>query len=75
MRPALESVRAALYDADHTLTASIGIAAWKPGEPIDTALVAADRAMYSAKQNGRNRVEVEPYERRTTPAPSERRAL
>lgn len=39
------------------LTASIGVAAWDPGEPtIDPALARADESLYAAKDRGRNRV-------------------
>ncbi|MDP6787985.1 MAG: GGDEF domain-containing protein [Rhodospirillales bacterium] len=39
------------------LTASIGVAAWNPGEPtVDPALARADESLYAAKDQGRNRV-------------------
>jgi diguanylate cyclase (GGDEF)-like protein len=45
-----------------TVTASLGVAAFPTsGTPIAGALAAADRALYLAKQNGRDRVECEGY--------------
>ncbi|GAL03796.1 hypothetical protein JCM19237_6690 [Photobacterium aphoticum] len=39
------------------LTCSIGLAEYVPGESIDTFIQRADRALYKAKRQGRNRVE------------------
>ncbi|MDX2024099.1 MAG: diguanylate cyclase [Deltaproteobacteria bacterium] len=41
------------------VTASIGLAMWQPGESIDALMDRADRAMYTAKCSGRNRVKAE----------------
>ncbi|MDV7104646.1 sensor domain-containing diguanylate cyclase [Vibrio sp. TH_r3] len=41
-----------------TLTASIGVASAKNNEPIEKLLKRVDEALYCAKHNGRNRVEV-----------------
>jgi diguanylate cyclase (GGDEF)-like protein len=38
------------------VTVSIGVVALTPGEPLDTALVRADQALYDAKRTGRDRV-------------------
>lgn len=40
------------------LTASIGLTNCSIYEPLDIALKRADNAMYLAKNNGRNRVEI-----------------
>ncbi|MCZ8236089.1 MAG: GGDEF domain-containing protein [Inhella sp.] len=39
------------------VTASLGLAAWGPGEALDDVLARADVALYRAKQGGRNRTE------------------
>ncbi|MFN2331958.1 MAG: diguanylate cyclase [Halomonas sp.] len=41
------------------VTASIGVAAWRPGDTRKSLLARADAAMYRGKQGGRNQVEVE----------------
>ena len=40
------------------LTASFGVTAWQPEDTFDTLFRRADRALYSAKHAGRNRVEI-----------------
>jgi diguanylate cyclase len=42
------------------ITFSAGVALWQPGEARDDAIARADRAMYEAKQTGKNRVCVAP---------------
>jgi len=39
------------------VTISLGVAPWKKGDSRNTMINRADRYMYLAKQNGRNRVE------------------
>lgn len=38
------------------ITASFGVAQLKPDQPLEKLIIAADGALYSAKQSGRNRV-------------------
>ena len=40
------------------VTISIGVAQHQPGESVDEMLARADKALYRAKGNGRNRVEL-----------------
>jgi diguanylate cyclase (GGDEF)-like protein/PAS domain S-box-containing protein len=42
----------------HRVTASIGVAAWKPGATADELMRDADAAMYRAKERGRARFEL-----------------
>ena len=41
-----------------TITVSLGVAAWKPGEPLESLIDRADQALYRSKREGRNRVTV-----------------
>lgn len=61
IRKAVENI--APYAGDsQTITVSIGMACTQaqPGQSIDTLFSAADKALYVAKNNGRNRVEPAP---------------
>jgi len=51
------SVGVELPDGGMILTASFGVAEHHPGEPAETLIGVADRALYRAKAEGRNRVE------------------
>ena len=53
------AVAATRLDAPYealSCTASVGVALVEPGEDIDDSIRRADRALYRAKENGRNRV-------------------
>jgi diguanylate cyclase (GGDEF)-like protein len=55
-----EQVRTGPPEAVQAVTASLGIATWRPEEGADAFLARADRGMYRAKAQGRNRVEEDP---------------
>ena len=44
------------FGVDGKVTVSVGVAAWRPGDSIDTLVERADEAVYEAKRSGRNRV-------------------
>jgi diguanylate cyclase (GGDEF)-like protein len=46
----------ALDGNEYTTTLSIGVVIARPGESVEIAVARADRAMYTAKSAGRNRV-------------------
>ncbi len=58
--PGLSASRAAIVIDDLRRAGqhpcSAGVAEWRPGEPVDTALARADAALYRAKREGRARV-------------------
>ncbi|GAB6036083.1 hypothetical protein JCM15519_06420 [Fundidesulfovibrio butyratiphilus] len=54
------------------VTVSLGVSLVRPGEPqADLAVARADQALYKAKQNGRNRVELFESDREAEPAGQE----
>ncbi len=58
IRERVESLTVYRGEATIRVTVSIGSAQLKPGEDIDTLISRADKALYTAKRNGRNRIEV-----------------
>ncbi len=52
-----QGLRGAPVDVVCVVTASFGIASWRPGEGADALLLRADSGVYAAKQGGRDRVE------------------
>ncbi|MDI2145717.1 MULTISPECIES: diguanylate cyclase [unclassified Pseudomonas] len=52
-----QGLRSAPVDVVGVVTASFGIASWRPGEGADALLLRADSGVYAAKQGGRDRVE------------------
>ena len=60
LRAAIESARLSASVDDLQVTVSGGIAAWSPGESLNHVLERADRALYAAKNGGRNRVTLAP---------------
>ena len=56
IRERFHALRHPSLSSNHRLSASFGVAAVAPGEALQRALVHADRALYRAKDEGRNRV-------------------
>lgn len=56
LRAAVQALDIAQSDGSIAVTASLGLAVYRRGESAEVLLDRADRAMYGAKANGRNRV-------------------
>ncbi|MFJ4433860.1 diguanylate cyclase [Pseudomonas sp. NPDC089395] len=54
-----QGVRSVPVEGVGKVTASFGVAGWRPGEGADALLLRADAGVYAAKQAGRDRVEGE----------------
>lgn len=59
LRGAVQALQLTHAGASIPVTASFGLAAYRPGESIESLVDRADRAMYAAKLGGRNRVMTE----------------
>lgn len=55
-----EAVQALIFDESIIVTCSFGVAEFEIGDTTETLVARADAAMYRAKINGRNRVELAP---------------
>lgn len=58
VRAAVSALRVATAGEPLTLTASFGVAEWRPNESLSDTIRRADEAMYAAKRAGRDRLEV-----------------
>lgn len=58
IRSAFDSLYHPAIGPDAQLSASFGVAAFEPGSSVRAAMRSADRALYTAKHTGRNRVTV-----------------
>jgi diguanylate cyclase (GGDEF)-like protein len=58
VRAAFEAAGVVVADQLLSATVSIGVASGEPGADVISLIAAADRALYRAKDNGRNRVEL-----------------
>ncbi|MCI5227330.1 MAG: GGDEF domain-containing protein, partial [Candidatus Electrothrix sp. AX2] len=57
LRQGIESLAVKMYDEEHTVTASLGVALFpEHGTTIKGVIRAADSALYRAKEKGRNKV-------------------
>jgi two-component system cell cycle response regulator len=56
VRQAIQALAIDAQGASFSVTASIGVASFQPPESLSELIERADRAMYSAKKSGRNRV-------------------
>jgi two-component system cell cycle response regulator len=59
LRQSVERLVIAHGSTSISVTVSIGLAALRPGERLDSVIDRADRAMYTAKVGGRNRVMID----------------
>ncbi len=57
LREGVENLHIDLGEKKISITISIGISVWKPGDDINHLLKFADSALYTAKNSGRNRVD------------------
>lgn len=62
IRESVSEIVIATPEQPLSFTVSIGISDWRPDDSIDTVLMRADRALYTAKESGRNQVQQVPTE-------------
>jgi len=69
LRHAVEAISIPTARGKAFITISLGVACFEPGKPIslDQLVDAADKALYQAKENGRNRVAVYQQQQDTLP--------
>lgn len=58
LRTDIEGRKLSLGDVEVGVTVSLGCAQYLPGEKLSDLVERADQALYRAKHNGRNRVEI-----------------
>lgn len=58
LRQATMEIRLLTCGNHYTMTVSIGLVVIEPNEDLPAALARADRGLYAAKRNGRNRIEI-----------------
>lgn len=68
LRAAFATMHHPQLAANDSVSASFGIAAYTAGQPLRTVFIEADAALYRAKDEGRNRVQIAPGK----PAPDRR---
>jgi len=56
IRSTIGALQVSALPRDHRIQASIGIAAYRPNESVESMLARADAALYGAKEGGRDRV-------------------
>lgn len=58
IKTALEKVKISSLDGEVKFTASFGLSCYMPGDNVNSLISRSDQALYAAKNNGRNRIEV-----------------
>lgn len=62
LRRRFEGLQLKTPDGNVRLTCSVGVAEFQAGDTVDALIARTDAALYAAKRNGRNRVEVPPHQ-------------
>ena len=58
LRKTIETSQIAYREHRITVTASFGLTSWQPKDSFESLVNRADKAVYDAKDNGRNRIEI-----------------